>query len=324
MISIAQSRIILAFCLSLVMSQFANALNLTPGVWTNISPSGQNIALGIGFSPANPSVLYLNTSLGGMFKSTDGGADWKGSIGTTFFDNDGVTPTGNPWGPGSGGCTGQGRSWTVTCDPTDANVVYAFSAFNCLQGPWKTTDGGNTWRYLLNSSDVHTASADIYAIAVSQLNHLHVLMTFHSPFQGIGGGDAGIAESKDGGNTWILHKPQSQGGEMPNCGAGEYAFFLEEKNDRSPDPEGKFWIFATQANGYWRTEDAGQTWTRIADGYAMQHGACGLYRASTGFLYMGAVGHLLRSTDNGHTWADAGALSNSDGYNAVIGDGENM
>jgi hypothetical protein len=53
----------------------------------------------------------------------------------------------------------------------------------------------------------------------------------------------------------------------------------------------------------------------------MQHGANQLYRASTGVLYLGATGKLLRSADDGATWTDAGAPHNQDGYNAVIGDG---
>jgi hypothetical protein len=33
---------------------------------------------------------------------------------------------------------------------------------------------------------------------------------------------------------------------------------------------------------------------------------------------------VLRSTDNGKTWADAGAPSNQDGYNTIIGDGTRL
>jgi hypothetical protein len=58
--STSQPKIIIAFCLSLVMIQSAIALNLTPGVWTKITPPGRGTTLGIGLSQANPSVIYLN------------------------------------------------------------------------------------------------------------------------------------------------------------------------------------------------------------------------------------------------------------------------
>ena len=313
----------------------------TVGTWVNITPptywalmqannvypsSGSYSMTGIGLSPSAPATLYASTVRGnGLFKSTDGGNSWAGPIGTTFLNVNGTTHTqGNPW------TTGAGTSWTIAVDPLDANTVYAFSAFGGDQGPWKTTDGGNTWRGMFSSADNSAMTPDIYAIAVDPNNHQHLLITFHSPWNYTA--NAGILESVDGGATFIKHYPVAMGGAVPDSGAGHYAFFLGRKNDGTVDASGKFWIFATQGNGFWRTEDGGTTWTEVASGYNMQHGAGGLYRASTGVLYMGAVRHLLRSTDNGRTWTLAGEPPTGsglddflhDGYNAVIGDGVTM
>src|SRR5262249_49019189 len=128
----------------------------------------------------------------------------------------------------------------------------------------------------------------------------------------------GVAESKDGGATWIQH-PAPSG---VAWGQGHYVFFLKQDDNGAPSSDA--WILATQNAGFWRTVDAGQSWNQVSSTFIMQHDAGGMYRASTGVLYMGAVGHVIRSDDNGKTWADAGAPSTQDGYNTVIGDGTRM
>jgi photosystem II stability/assembly factor-like uncharacterized protein len=213
---------------------------------------------------------------------------------------------GNPWS--------QGFSQNIAVDPTDANVLYAMCSFFGPQGLYKSTDGGDSWTFSLSADDVATMTVDIYSIVIDPRDHLHVLITFHSPWASLQ--DAGVAESLDGGKTWIKHAPES------GWHASHYVFFLGQ--DDQGNPSSTAWILATQDAGFFRTMNAGQTWDPIAPGYFMQHGATALYRASTGDLYMGALQHLLRSTDNGKTWSDAGALSNSDGYNSVIGDGVRM
>jgi photosystem II stability/assembly factor-like uncharacterized protein len=124
--------------------------------------------------------------------------------------------------------------------------------------------------------------------------------------------DAGVIESKDGGETWIEHPP------VGAWGNGHNIFFLGQDDDGQPSSDA--WILATQSDGYWRTIDAGKNWTKVLE-YNMQHGATNVYRASTGVLYMGTVSHIVRSSDNGRTWEDTGAPTNQDGYNTVLGDG---
>jgi photosystem II stability/assembly factor-like uncharacterized protein len=285
------------------------------GTWVDISPFGLQAALGLAVAPSAPGTVYVNAKTGwppsdpksGIFKSTDGGNSWgAGAVGTKFFNYDGSSAGANPWQTGV--------SWTLAVDPTNADIVFAHCSFFGPQGLWKTTDGGDSWRYMFSSTDNSQMTADVYAIAIDRRNAMHLLVTFHSGWAYKS--DAGVAESKDGGATWIQHPPRA------GWGAGHYAFFLEQ--DDAGMPSSQAWILATQGNGYWRTMDGGATWTQVTSSYNMQHGAGGMYRASTGVLYMGAVGHLLRSTDNGKSWSDAGAPSNSDGYNTVIGDGKRM
>jgi hypothetical protein len=55
----------------------------------------------------------------------------------------------------------------------------------------------------------------------------------------------------------------------------------------------------------------------------MQHGGTGSFVSKTGVLYVGAYRNVLRSTDNGLTFT-AVAPTTSDGYYAIIGDGNKL
>jgi len=288
---------------------------LKPGTWVDISPPGVVSTVGVGLSAAAPHVIYVDAyatwppsgDKAGIYKSTDRGDTWRGPIGTAFYGSDGAPYTGdNPWS--------QGVAWTIAVDPTTPDILYAMCAFFGPQGLWKSTDGGDTWRSLLSQAETDAMSADIYAIAIDPANHEHVLITFHSGWHF--GEDAGVGESKDGGETWIHHPPEGA------FGKGHYAFFLG--TDDAGKPSSDAWILATQGAGFYRTMDAGKSWTQVTSSYQMQHGAGALYRASNGVLYMGAVNALIRSEDNGKTWSNANAPSNADGYNSVIGDGTQM
>jgi hypothetical protein len=64
------------------------------------------------------------------------------------------------------------------------------------------------------------------------------------------------------------------------------------------------------------------TWTQVSLVNA-QDGGAQLYVADSGTYYVGAEHTLLRSTDLGQSWAVVGPRT-SDGYYAVIGDGQNL
>lgn len=53
-----------------------------------------------------------------------------------------------------------------------------------------------------------------------------------------------------------------------------------------------------RAEGFWRTADSGKTGVRVA----LSCGDSGIYRATNGVLYAGAMNAVLRSADGGHTW----------------------
>src|SRR5690242_802466 len=86
--SIEKSGLLLTLTLAIAASGFTNP-SLTSGVWKNITPEAVSMTAGnhvfcqgMAIDPSHPSTLYLcvsayDVSKGGLFKTTDGGSNWK-------------------------------------------------------------------------------------------------------------------------------------------------------------------------------------------------------------------------------------------------------
>jgi photosystem II stability/assembly factor-like uncharacterized protein len=208
----------------------------------------------------------------------------------------------------------------LVVDPTNSNTVYAGTIKTGTVGLLKSTDAGQDWVSLLPSNYEH----DIYGASIDPYNHNHLLLTFHScqvnwPLSsgGTTGANCGVLESQDGGSTWITHLAAW-------TSTSQFAFFMGQKDDGTPDLNGNYWIVSNQyGSGIWKTTNSGNSWAQVAT-FAQTHGQQSLYRANNGSLYMGSVGAIYRSVDNGQTWNNTGALLGEDGYGAFIGDGTNI
>jgi hypothetical protein len=285
------------------------------GEWTNITPPVPQPWAGNGFifgwttidgaKADAPGTLYVTVDHGqdqfsGIWKSVNGGQSWS-------YLNQG--PNGELRASGF-----------LRVDPTNSNIVYQ-GIIKSSVGLFKTVNGGASWTQILPSNYEH----DVYGLAIDPHNHQHLLLTFHScqvnfPLAtgGTDGAACGVLESLDGGATWITHRAGGW------SGPSQFAFFVGEKNDGTPDTGGSTWIVSNQnGQGIWRTENAGMSWSKVAD-FDQTHGMQSLYRAANKALYMGTVGKVYRSLDNGRSWSDTGAQSSGDGYGGIWGDGTHV
>jgi len=84
-------------------------------------------------SPTDPDTVYAGVEDAGIFRSTDGGKNWKELAGLRGHG------TGPRWQPGAGGMC----LHTIILDRKDPERIYiAISA----AGAFRTDDGGNTWK----------------------------------------------------------------------------------------------------------------------------------------------------------------------------------
>ncbi|MCC6774016.1 MAG: glycosyl hydrolase [Gemmatimonadaceae bacterium] len=150
--------------------------------WTDLStnrgmPKGPLGKIGVAVSPANPRRIYASVeakdTLGGIFRSDDGGDTWSRTNGEQKF---------------------QVRPWyysAVTADPKNENVVYVMN----LQ-VWKSIDGGKTFsRLRVPHGDTHIMWVDP-----------------NNPDRLMNGNDGGGTVSLDAGKSWssIYNQPTSQ------------------------------------------------------------------------------------------------------------------
>jgi hypothetical protein len=294
---------------------------LFSGIWTNITPPGVNLSPGCcpsGFNgntfgvtlvevdPNNPAIVYIGVDVEGIWKSTDEGATW--------------TRLGSPPPMPDYGTVEKylDSPTALRVDPHDSKHLYATQGVRgTTLGFWVSTDGGETWVQPPGFIAIaKTATNDLSEIAVDPTDFNHVLVGSHSPW---GGGSVphGILETKDGGNTFVLHPAIT-----PAAGSGTFGInFLYAPKLGIGDSQ--TWLVATDGAGTWRTSDSGMTWTQVSDAGCVHGGNGDVYYTKDGVAYLGGNHQMMRSTDNGLTWTLVGP-SFQDGYYQVIGDGQSL
>jgi len=122
--------------LTLLLASQAIPVSAGFNVWTSIGPEGGNVSA-LAIDPATPATLYAGTS-GGVFKSTDGGANWSAV-------NTGLTAT---------------NIQALAIDPATPTTLYAGTWGG---GVFKSTNGGESWSAVntgLTNTDVRALAID--------------------------------------------------------------------------------------------------------------------------------------------------------------------
>ncbi len=149
---------------------------LWAGQWTALGPDGGDVR-SLSYDPQNPDRIYLGTSTGTLFLSSDGGHHWSRLAHLGGDDN--VLDH-------------------IVIDPQNPKHIYvsAWSVVNQRAGDvFRSHDGGNNWEAL---PGVHGKSVRALAIA-----------PYDSKVLVIGALD-GVFRSKNGGNSWERISPASQ------------------------------------------------------------------------------------------------------------------
>ena len=127
--------------------------------WTAINGTGTNVLpltnagrIVLAMTPSSTTILYASIanvnddSLLGLFKTTDGGANWVQLASTPHYCNLQCS-----------------YDNTIAVQPTNANVIYAGGAFTTTLA--RSLDGGNTWSVLQSAQNNGSVHGDMHALA---------------------------------------------------------------------------------------------------------------------------------------------------------------
>ena len=241
---------------------------------------------------ANPDIIYVGASTGGVWKSVDGGLAF-----TPIFDDQPVASIGavaifqpSPdivWvGTGEGNPRNSmgvsngiyksvdgGRTWQhlglekterihrIVLHPTDSNIAWVAAlgqawGQNAERGVFKTTDGGRTWNKVLFVND-RTGAAEL-VIDPSNPNKLFAAMWEYRRwpwFFHSGGWGSGLHVSRDGGATWTRATEEDG---MPKGQLGRMGIAVSRSN-----PSIVYALVEAEKSALLRSEDGGRKWTTV-------------------------------------------------------------
>ncbi len=247
-----------------------------------------------------PNVYYFGATGGGVWKTTDGGANWinvsdgyfkSGSVGAMdVADSDpnviyvGMgeqTLRGNvSSGDGVYKSTDAGKTWKhiglgdtqqiarIRVHPKDPNTVYVAAlghlwGNNEERGIFRSRDGGKTWQKILYRN-AQTGASEL-SMDPSNPNTLYAgfWQVGRKPWRMDSGGEgSGLFKSIDGGDTWT-DITRNRG--LPTGLNGKMNITV------SPVNANRLWAMVENKDGgLFRSEDAGETWQRVSENAAIR------------------------------------------------------
>ncbi len=246
----------------------------------------------VAVDPKNPSVWYIAAASGNLWKTENRGNTWTAifedqasySLGAVTVDPKdsnvvwlGTGENNNQrsvaFGDGIYKSTDAGKTWkrmglensehiqNILIDPRNSSVVYV-SAIGPLWSPggdrglYKTTDGGQTWKPVLSIS----ADTGVTEVAMDPKNpdilYAAAYQRRRAVGQLIGGGpESGLYKSTNAGQTWTK---LTKG--LPTVELGRIGLAINWRNPRT-----LYALVTAQLGqgGFFRSDDAGATWSRI-------------------------------------------------------------
>ena len=256
--------------------------------WREIGPTRAGRARAVSGVASLPNTFYAGFDNGGVWRSTDYGANW-----VPIFDDQ---PTGS--------------IGAIAVAPTNPNTIYVGSGAGIIRpdlaigdGMYKSTDAGKTWTHLgLRESQM------IAAIAVDPRNENRLFVAVLGHPYGPNP-ERGVFRSTDGGRTFekVLYKDEyTSANEViidPSDPNTIYATLWQQQQSFI---EGQG--FGNAGMGIFKSTDGGTTWTQLSDGLPpILQANIAIAPSEPGTLYAvvapgtGAIG-FYKSTDGGAHW----------------------
>lgn len=260
--------------------------------WREIGPYRGGRSAAVAGLPQDRETFYFGATGGGVWKTSNGGIDWKnvsdgyfgGSIGAVavsswdpnviYVGGGEKTVRGNvSHGDGVWKSTDAGRSWSrsglgdsrhisrIRVHPRNPDLVYA-AVMGHLFGPneqrgvYRSSDGGKNWERVLYVNPLAGAvdlAMDPTNPRILYATTWRVLRTPYSLESGGEGSD--IWKSTDGGDSW---ESLTENEGMPKAPLGIAGISVSASN-----PDNLYAIIEAPEGGVFRSSDAGDTWKRV-------------------------------------------------------------
>lgn len=238
----------------------------------------------------NRNVFYFGATGGGVWKTSDGGNNWK-NISDKYF----------------GGTIG-----SVAVAPSDENIIYVGEGENTLRGnvseglngAWRSDDGGRTWKNIGLKDGRHIIRLLIHP---RDPNTVWAAVTGHlfGP-----GKERGVYKTTDGGKTW---KKTLFVNEQTAC-----SDLVMEPGNPSVLYAGMWRVIRTpysmesggEGSGLYKSTDGGETWTNISANKGLPKGVWGIVGVAVApsnpdkvyTIVENKDGGVFVSNDAGETW----------------------
>jgi photosystem II stability/assembly factor-like uncharacterized protein len=283
--------------------------------WQPVGPDGGTVR-SLAFDPKNPDRIFLGTSAGNLYLSSDNGKSWSrfahlGSPAEMVLDHIVIDPRDpknlfvaawNAQSPASDGdlfrSKDGGKSWEIAADlhgkslralsmaGSDSRILVA----GALDGIYRSRDGGRAWERI--SPENHAEIRNIESIAIDPANPEVIYAgTWHLPWK-----------TDDGGKSWNSIKKG----------------VIEDSDVFSIviDPAQPANLYISACSGIYRSESAGELFRKIQGipYSARRTRMLEMDPSDHNVVYAGTTEGLWKTTDSGATW------KRMTGTNVVIND----
>jgi photosystem II stability/assembly factor-like uncharacterized protein len=262
--------------------------------WRLIGPFRGGRAVAVAGVPGDSTTFYFGSVNGGIWKTTDAGVVW-----TPIFDGQPVASIG-----------------ALAVAPSDPKTIYAGtgesdirSSLSFGNGVYKSVDAGQTWQHV-GLEDTRHISRIVVDPQDANIVYVGALGHAYAPNE-----QRGVYKSTDGGAHWS--KVLDQG---PEIGVSDLAIssgnpqllFAGTWHTWRP-PWSTYAPIDGPGGGLYRSQDAGQTWSRLS-GNGLPDGDWGRVGVAVSpngqrvyALIEAKKAGLYRSDDGGNTWTLANA-----------------
>jgi len=267
----------------------------------------------IAIDPRNPFIFYVGLAHGGVFKTGDNGVSFDpifdkqpalsiGAVAVAPSDSDVVwvgsgeanDRNSSGWGNGVYRTTDGGENWQnvglkdsraigrIVVHPKNPDITYVAASGHLWvdggdRGLFKTTDGGKTWKLVLQAPAPQNGRAGCCDVALDPSNPEIVYAALYArrrtPWSFTAGPDAsdgqdvgGIFKSTNGGATW-----KKLAGGLP-AQTGRIGLAVSASNPKVvmaivqsfEGGSGQLTDLRSKSGGVFRSEDSGEKWTRMS------------------------------------------------------------